>query len=94
MQSSPSSHSKTLTTIIRASEISQFVFCQRAWWLGSVQGYQPVNDAAISAGTRAHHQHGRSIAAAQRWQQLGYFLFAIALLLGAVVLWRVLGGGQ
>jgi CRISPR/Cas system-associated exonuclease Cas4 (RecB family) len=94
MQPSPSSHSKSLTPIIRASEISQFVFCQRAWWLGSVQGYRPVNDAAMSAGTRAHHQHGRSVAASQRWQRVGYVLFAIAVVLGAVVLWGALGGGQ
>ena len=63
-------------------------------WLGSVQGYQPVNEATLSAGTQAHLQHGRSVAAAQRWQRVGYGLLVIAALLGAVVLWNMLGGGR
>ncbi len=80
--------------IIRASEIGQFVFCQRAWWLGAVQGYRPVNDAALAAGTQAHARHGRSVAASQRWQQAGYVLLVLGALLGAVALCYLLGGGQ
>lgn len=87
-------HSKSSTPIVRASEIGQFVFCERAWWLGTVQGYQPVNDAALSAGTRAHQQHGQRVAAWQTWQHIGYILFGAALLLGLVLLLGVLGGGR
>jgi hypothetical protein len=82
------------SSIIRASEIGQFVFCQRAWWLGVVQGYRPVNDAALAAGTQAHARHGRSVAASQRWQQAGYVLLALGALLGAAALCYLLGGGQ
>jgi hypothetical protein len=82
------------SSIIRASEIGQFVFCQRAWWLGAVQGYRPVNDAALAAGTQAHARHGRSVAASQRWQQVGYALLALGALLGAIALCYLLGGGQ
>jgi hypothetical protein len=94
MQSPPSAHVKSLTPIIRASEIGQFVFCQRAWWLGTVQGYRPVNEVALRTGTQAHHQHGRALAAARRWQWVAYGLFVIAALLGAVVVWGALGGGS
>ncbi len=83
-----------LSSIIRASEIGQFVFCERAWWLGAVQGYRPVNDAALAAGTLAHARHGRGVAASQRWQQAGYVLLVLGALLGAVALCYLLGGGQ
>ena len=83
-----------LSSIIRASEIGQFVFCERAWWLGVVQGYRSVNDAALVAGTQAHARHGQSVAASQRWQQAGYILLVLGALLGAVALCYLLGGGQ
>ena len=105
MTSSPTLHSTEpsqgprgdatpLSSIIRASEIGQFVFCQRAWWLGAVQGYRPVNDAALAAGTQAHARHGRSVAALQRWQQIGYVLLVLGALLGIFALCSLLGGGQ
>ena len=90
----PRGDAAPLSSIIRASEIGQFVFCQRAWWLGAVQGYRPVNDAALAAGTQAHARHGRSVAASQRWQQVGYILLVLGALLGAVALCYLLGGGQ
>ena len=43
MQSPLIPKSNPHTPVIRASEIGQYVFCQRAWWLGTVQGYRPVN---------------------------------------------------
>ena len=85
MQSSP-------TPIIRASEISQYVFCHRAWWLGTVRGYQPVNEAAMTAGIRTHARHGRTVAASQRWQQVGYALLALGGVLGGIALCGLLGG--
>jgi hypothetical protein len=90
----PRGDTTPLSSIIRASEIGQFVFCQRAWWLGAVQGYRPVNDAVLAAGTQAHARHGRSVAASQRWQQVGYVLLILGVLLGAVALCYLLGGGQ
>ena len=83
-----------LSPIIRASEIGQYVFCQRAWWLGTVQGYRPVNDAALAAGSQAHLRHGRGVAALQRWQQMGYFLLVAGVLLGIFALCNLLGGGR
>lgn len=90
----PGGDAAPLSSIIRASEIGQFVFCQRAWWLGAVQGYRPVNDAALAAGTQAHARHGRSVAASLRWQQVGYVLLVLGALLGMLALWSLLGGGR
>ena len=84
--------SNTFTPIIRASEIGQYIFCRRAWWLGDVQGYRPVDDAALSAGVQAHLQHGRTVAVAQRWQWAGYVLLVAGALLGALLMCGLLGG--
>jgi hypothetical protein len=92
MQFPPDSNSNIPAPIIRASELGQFAFCHRAWWLGTVEGYRPTNDAALGAGTQAHVQHGRLVAASQRWQRLGYTLLVAGGLLGAVALCGVLGG--
>jgi hypothetical protein len=91
--STSTSNTNTSTPIIRASEIAQYVFCRRAWWLGVVQGYRPVDETALSAGLQAHLQHGRTIAASQRWQRVGYVLVVAGALLGTLALCRLLGGG-
>jgi hypothetical protein len=91
MQSPPIPKTNPHTPIIRASEIGQYVFCQRAWWLGTVQGFRSVNEAKLSAGTQAHLRHGRSVAASRRWQRVGYVLLVLGGLLFALVLCGVLG---
>jgi len=94
MQPSPNSDANPSTTIVRASEIGQYVFCHRAWWLGVVQGYRPLDEAALTAGTQAHLRHGRSVAASQRWQRVAYVLLVVGGLLLAAVVCGMLGGGQ
>jgi hypothetical protein len=91
MQHPKNSNSQPRIPIIRASEIGQYVFCRRAWWLGAVQGYRPVNDAVLEAGTRTHLQHGRSVAGSQRWHRMGYTLLILGGILGAVALCSLLG---
>ena len=68
--------------VIRASEIGQYDFCAKAWWLGSVEGVQPSNVRELQAGTAAHAEHGRQVRRATQMQ-----LAAIALVgLGVIVL--------
>ena len=93
MHSSPTSGLNPSLPTIRASEIGQYVFCRRAWWLGTVQGYRPVNEADLSAGTQAHLRHGHAVAGSQRWQRVGYALLLLGGLLLAFILCGVLGGG-
>jgi hypothetical protein len=66
--------------VIRASEIGEYVFCRRAWWLHQVQGESSANTDELAAGTARHARHGRqvSLAAALR-------LLAVLLLLAAVL---------
>ncbi len=77
---------------IRASEVGQYEFCHQAWWLGSVCGYPSQNQAALAGGRQAHQQHGYTVAAALRWQLLGYGLLAAAVLLIILVAYVWMGG--
>lgn len=68
--------------IIRASEIGQYDFCAKAWWLGSIEGIQTSNIRELQAGTAAHEQHGRQIRRATQMQVAALVLVA----LGVIVL--------
>ena len=80
--------------VIRASELGEYVYCARAWWLRRVQGVASRNVAALDRGQRAHDRHGRAVAAVQTQRRVALLLAMLALLLllaaGAVSL---AGGG-
>ena len=70
---------------IRASEVGEFVFCARAWYLRT-EGHEPVlGEAARDAGRRWHLQHGQTVARARRLRYISKacasLAFAIAVLL-------------
>ncbi|PID86676.1 MAG: hypothetical protein CSA11_06685 [Chloroflexi bacterium] len=65
---------------IRASEISNYVYCRRAWWLQRTQGYASQNVRELRMGTRFHKQHGRTWLRSLWGQRLAYvllFLFVV-----------------
>lgn len=69
--------------IIRASELGQYAYCARAWWLQRIAGIAPTNTQDLAAGTAAHQQHGRAVwlAGALRWAALALVLVAILIAL-------------
>ncbi len=73
--------------MIRASEIGQFKYCARAWWLGSVMGVEPTNTRDLARGEAAHQRHGRTVWAsgALRVAALVLLAFAILVLLALVL---------
>ena len=75
--------------LIRASEISQYAFCARAWWLGRVKGYRSANVAAMREGTARHRAHGRDVVKTYRLRRLAValLLLAAAILIAALLLW-------
>jgi hypothetical protein len=68
--------------VIRASEIGQYDFCAKAWWLASIEGVPPSNVGELQSGAAAHAEHGRQVRRAAQLQ-----LMAIGLvMLGVIVL--------
>jgi hypothetical protein len=67
--------------IIRASEVGEYVYCARAWWLRRVAGLEPAGAERRERGTALHRRHGRAVAASQALLWLG-----VALALAAAAL--------
>ncbi len=72
--------------IIRASEIGEYLYCRRAWWLRHVQGLESANEPMMAEGTEAHAGHGRLVGAAAALRALALLLFVAALLVFLVQL--------
>ncbi|MEX1247492.1 MAG: hypothetical protein WEA61_03350 [Anaerolineales bacterium] len=53
---------------IKASEIGEYLYCQRAWWY-RLQDAANANMAELSLGALAHVRHGRGLRLAS-WQRL------------------------
>lgn len=65
--------------ILRASEIGEYVYCHRAWWLHRVQGLESANRAQMQAGTAKHIEHGRAVQRADWMRRAAMILFIAAL---------------
>jgi hypothetical protein len=68
--------------IIRASELGQYAYCAKAWWLGSVEGVPSANVREMDAGASAHEQHGQAVQISVWLNRAGI----ACLVLGALVL--------
>ncbi len=69
--------------VIRASEITQYAFCARAWWFGRVKGYRSANVAAMRRGTARHQAHGAAVA---RYHLLRWLAVVLLVLAGLVLI--------
>ena len=78
--------------IIRASEVSLYTFCARAWWLGQVLGHRSATLAAMQRGTAQHRAHGRRVASFHRLRRVAIGLFALAGV--ALAVWLLVAQGQ
>lgn len=75
--------------VVRASELSQYAFCARAWWLGRVKGYRSSNVSAMRQGTARHRSHGRAVERYHLWRRVAVGLIGAAGVL--LVIWLLLG---
>lgn len=67
--------------MIRASEIGEYVYCRRAWWLHQVVGEDPAGRERREHGITLHARHGRALHASQLLLVCGAGLAIIALVL-------------
>ena len=77
---------------IRVSELAEFVYCQRAWWLRMVCK-EPISDESREAqaeGEDWHQQQGAQIARTDALSRAAYAALLIAALLLVVAAWRAL----
>ncbi len=65
--------------VIRASEIGEYVFCHRAWWLHQVQGHASANVRELAEGATRHALHGRRVGVATALRALAVLLLLAAL---------------
>jgi CRISPR/Cas system-associated exonuclease Cas4 (RecB family) len=68
--------------MIRASEVGEYVYCARAWWLRRAQGLEPAGHERREHGSTLHRRHGQAVAASRAllWAGLVLALIAIAMI--------------
>ena len=74
--------------VLTASEIGSYLYCNRAWWLDKIGGYQPTNVEELIVGEQAHEDHGHEVHRAGLMKRAALALVGLALLLA--LLWVVL----
>lgn len=77
--------------VIRASEIGEYVYCHRAWWLGRVQGVPNANREAMTQGVERHRAHGAAVRRTVFLRRIAVILFIVAAGLLVVLLLGVAG---
>ena len=75
--------------VIRASEIGQYVYCARAWWLGVVEKREPDNLDLVHTGMAVHEHHGWQVSLSRGLKVLAFALLALSVL--ALIIWFGLG---
>jgi hypothetical protein len=71
-----------MTRLIRASEVGEYVYCGRAWWLHRVEGLTPAQAARLAHGTAQHRHHGGRVALSSVLLVAGLVALVLGLLAG------------
>lgn len=77
---------------IDASEIGEYSYCHRQWWLRRVEGIAPLEVARMEQGTAYHRQHWQLVHKAARNERLVPVL-VVAVLSILLVTWLLLNSG-
>ena len=80
-------------SLVRASDIGAWTFCNRAWWLSVVKDAEHANPDVLTRGTASHESHGRSVVRAARLRRLGFALVLLGLLTILLLVFLSISGG-
>ncbi|MFO7536776.1 MAG: hypothetical protein R6X32_01800 [Chloroflexota bacterium] len=75
---------------IKASEIGEYLYCRRAWWMRRELGVNSQNIRELAVGQQYHEAHGRLVSRAQYGRQAAVVLLCLAVL---IAIWQMGGGG-
>lgn len=66
--------------VVLASEIAEYLYCRRAWWLSHVARYEIEESEALRQGSAYHRRHGGMVwrARAARWMAYVLVFLAVA----------------
>ncbi len=80
-------------SLVRASDIGFWAFCNRAWWLANVADAQHEKPEVLDRGDRAHAAHGRQVRRSLQLNQWAILLMAAGLILAGLALigWVIWG---
>lgn len=73
--------------LIKASEIAEYAYCARAWWLRVEVGYTPLKIERQARGTRYHVDHGAIVERVERNRRLALGLLFLAV--STFVFWLI-----
>jgi hypothetical protein len=68
---------------IRASEVGEYIYCARAWWLRRTADLEPSGSAVparLAAGVRRHARHGLLVVLSRLSLYAGMLFLTVALL--------------
>lgn len=88
----PSLEGKRDRSLVRASDLSAWSYCQRAWWLANVQGVAHEDPAQLAYGRTVHREHGRRASRAEWLMKAGrWVLLAALILIVCACIWAFVG---
>ncbi len=71
---------------VSASELGEYAYCRRAWWLRAVKGVTTQEQGSrFQAGHGAHVRHGATLLAARALLVAAFIALALAL---GIALWH------
>ena len=76
------------TRRVTASQVGQYAFCARAWWLATVEKREPAHQARLDAGQATHERHGWNVALARSSRRLALIVVGAASL--TLAIWAIL----
>ena len=74
-----------LSIIIGASEVAEYVYCKRAWWLRRVQKMSITDSYKLQDGALVHFRHNKRVKHALVVQYCGYLLVVIGVITAIVL---------